>query len=330
MAATACTAQLPLGSQFLSGVPGITMEMSQNIWVMYESRNHVYWFGSNGNGAYSYDGKTLVRYTTADGLCSDQIRGIQADSMGNVYFDTPKGVSKYDGKRFVTLKPEHSTSNQWMLQTGDLWFKGNGDVVGAYRYDGSNLYKLNFSELDGRKYDRECAVYSIYRDYNGHMWFGTEKGGVARYNGKKLEWIVEDELKHLKDGRVPAIRSILRDVDGWYWLSHIAYRYKVSTGAGGRMVYQKARYVTDLQRAKMQLPYYTSAVVDGQTIWMTTYNEGVWRCDSGNLTQYPLTYNGRKVLPISVYKDRSDHIWVTTDNAGVYVLRDDKFVRFVP
>ena len=96
------------------------------------------------------------------------------------------------------------------------------------------------------------------------------------------------------------------------------------------MTYHKAECVSDLQRAKMDLPYYTSAVTDGGKIWMTAYNEGVWRYGNGILTQYPLTYSGQKVLPISVYKDRGGHIWVTTDNAGVYVLKNDKFVRFVP
>ena len=52
------------------------------------------------------------------------------------------------------------------------------------------------------------------------------------------------------------------------------------------MTYHKAECVSDLQRAKMDLPYYTSAVTDGGKIWMTAYNEGVWRYGNGILTQY--------------------------------------------
>ncbi len=325
-----CTAQLPLGSHLLSGVPGITKEISQSIWVMFEGKDHVYWLGSNGSGAYRYDGKNLIQYTTADGLCSNQIRGIQADSMGNIYFDTPKGVSKYDGKRFETLKPVRPAKNSWVLHGGDLWFNGNGETAGACRYDGKTLYQLEFADVDGRKYSSSHAVYSIYRDDKGHIWFGTLTGGVARYDGKKLAWIVEDELKALKDGRAPAIRSVLQDSEGWYWLSHVVYKYRVNSAADGRMTYQKTKCVSDRQRAKLELPYYTSAVADGGKVWMTNYNEGVWLYEGGTLTQYPLTGNGPKVRPIYVYKDRGGHIWVCTDNAGVYVWRNNEFVRFVP
>jgi ligand-binding sensor domain-containing protein len=61
-----------------------------------QKENH--WFGSNGKGIYYLDGNELKLFTTIDGLVNDTIRGIQEDKDGNIYIETPKGISKFDGK----------------------------------------------------------------------------------------------------------------------------------------------------------------------------------------------------------------------------------------
>jgi len=312
--------------------PGrVVKETDPSIWNIYESRNHVYWFGSDGHGAYSYDGKTLKQYTKADGLCSDRIRRIQEDSIGNIYFDTPEGISKYDGRQFVTLKPVQSAQNHWTLQDGDLWFTLNGVLTGACRYDGEHLYQLNFSELDDqRTYNQDYDVYSIYRSAQGHLWFGTASGGVARYDGRKLEWITERELLTLEDGRVPGVRSIWQDSKGRYWFSNLYYQYTMNEDASGHLAYSKVQCINDQQKAKIDLPYYTSSVAIGDTLWMTYYNEGVWRYDGSTLTRLPVTHNGKTVRPVSLYKDRQGRIWLGTEHTGIFVWNDTAFVQFVP
>jgi ligand-binding sensor domain-containing protein len=40
-------------------------------------------------------------YTTADGVASDHIDCIAADSRGFLWFCTPEGLSRFDGYRFV-------------------------------------------------------------------------------------------------------------------------------------------------------------------------------------------------------------------------------------
>src|SRR5262249_40594037 len=52
-------------------------ELSQNIWSVFQDKNNNYWFGSNGEGVYRYNGKTITNYTTNDGLTDNHLRGIQ-------------------------------------------------------------------------------------------------------------------------------------------------------------------------------------------------------------------------------------------------------------
>jgi ligand-binding sensor domain-containing protein len=79
-------------------------ELDNQIWKIFQDSKGKYWFGSNGKGIYRLDGNELKLFTTIDGLVNDTIRGIQEDKDGNIYIETPKGISKFDGKLFTTLK----------------------------------------------------------------------------------------------------------------------------------------------------------------------------------------------------------------------------------
>ncbi len=309
-------------------------ELDKSIWVIFQDSRGYNWYGSNGSGAYWHDGVHLWQYTTLDGLASDQIRGIQEDKKGNIYFDTPDGVSKFDREKFVTLVPVESTTNQWKLDSGDLWFKGNGDVQGAYRYDGDSLYQLEFSEFGAKISGDEYSTYSIYKDRQGNIWFGTLSGGVCRFDGTTLSWLYEHELGELADGRVPGVRSIIEDNDGLFWLSNIISRYRINPDdpdAPGIIQYDKRKGIDSLKHQEyMKLPYFNSAVFDKKTgdLWMSNYNEGVWKYDGGKLTHYPIKDGQTHVFIVSIYKDRNGMLWLATDNVGVYKWNGRKFEKF--
>src|SRR5262245_27334675 len=78
-------------------------ELGKSVMYVFQAKNNDYWFGSNDRGVYRYDGKSLVNFTTKDGLVSNRIRGVQEDKAGNVYFTTYEGISKFDGQTFTTL-----------------------------------------------------------------------------------------------------------------------------------------------------------------------------------------------------------------------------------
>ncbi|MFM7089638.1 MAG: two-component regulator propeller domain-containing protein, partial [Bacteroidota bacterium] len=95
-----------LVSFFLSNSYDIGVDVTQidkTIWTIYQDKKSNYWFGSKENGVYYYDGQRLKHITTKNGLVSNEIRGIQEDANGNIFFDTEKGVSKFDGHNFKTL-----------------------------------------------------------------------------------------------------------------------------------------------------------------------------------------------------------------------------------
>jgi hypothetical protein len=123
----------------------IVSELDKAVFYVFQAKNNDYWFGSNDRGVYRYNGKTLISFTMKDGLRSNQIRGIQEDKAGNIYFTTYEGISRFDGQIFTTLSVSaNSAATDWKLQPDDLWFVGAPDAGAVYRYDGQSLHRLEF------------------------------------------------------------------------------------------------------------------------------------------------------------------------------------------
>lgn len=317
----------------------IVSKINDNVWVIYQDLKGNYWFGTNGQGVYYYNGEFIKQYTVADGLVSNQIRGIQEDRFGDIYFDTPEGISKFKDSAFFTLIPIHSSRNNWKLQPNDLWFKGNYDDNSVYRYDGDSLYHLKLPEYDDIQMDdtpySPYATYSIYKDLRGTIWFGTLTAGVYTYNGS-WSWIAEKELVVLDDGRVPGVRSIVEDKDGNFWFSNILSRYSIhsqnDTSVDMGFNYQKIPgIVLSEEEQNMKFPYYISATVDHESedLWMVTYDEGVWKYDGTDMIQYLIKEGKRNVHLFCIYKDNEGTLWLGTDN-GIYRFNGSIFKKFHP
>ena len=322
----------------------IVEKIDNKIWAIYQDQKNNYWFGSNGNGVFIYDGKQLKRYTTKDGLIDNHIREIQGDNFGNVFIGTPNGVSKYDGTRFTTLKPITSPSNKWKSAPNDLWFNCNGNHI--YRYDGKNIYELQLPEQDLKKAfgmevkgvpfkemnNSPYAVYGIDKDKSGNIWFGTVTAGAFRYDGKSFLWIGEKELSMLPDGRVPGVRSMLEDKDGNFWLSNFTSKYKISdTDAVAK--YEKLKGI-DKSNEHLQGRisfFFNSGLSDNKgDLWVTTYSQYVWKYDGNKLLNWEIKSGETEALSISIYEDDQGVLWVGTDNVGVYKFNGDTFEKFEP
>ncbi|MCB9298419.1 MAG: hypothetical protein H6559_35705, partial [Lewinellaceae bacterium] len=79
-------------------------ELDPKANLIFQDRQNNYWFGSKDKGVYKYDGKSLLLFTSEDGLCGYAVLSAQEDKLGNLYFDTSEGVCRFDGRQFSTLE----------------------------------------------------------------------------------------------------------------------------------------------------------------------------------------------------------------------------------
>lgn len=342
---TSCNGQKPSG--VANGTIGDTVsELDASILIVYQDKKNNFWFGSRVQGVYKYDGKNIIHFTRKDGLCSDGIWGIQEDKFGNIYFDTQEGVSKFDGRSFNTLPVSPADENKWELAQDDLWFKGNWNENGPYRYDGKSLFHLKFPkhylEDEVRRSTPNATwspygLYTLYKDRKEIIWFGTSNVGICRYDGKSVSWLYEKQLTETPEGGSFGIRSIFEDKEGKFWFCNTRYRYNISptnlTEQGKTLVkYKREKGIDNLKAPDgKDMIYFMSVVEDAiGDLWMVSHNQGVWRYDGKNVTHYPVKDGSKDITLFSIYTDRQGELWLGTHDAGAYKFNGKTFEKFKP
>jgi ligand-binding sensor domain-containing protein len=318
----------------------VVTKLGNRLWYVFQDKKNNYWFGSNGEGVYRYDGKTVVNFTTKNGLANDTIRQIQEDKLGNIFITTFGGINKFDGKTFTTLQP--IKSKEWKLEENDLWFNILGKKNdGIYRYDGKNLYNLEFPKhyLHDEIYPRivnsffsPYEVYCIYKDRKGAMWFGTSVFGACRFDGQSVKWMYEEDLTETPRGGSFGIRSIFEDKEGLFWICNTWHRYIFDfekTKKSDRLQYQKTNGIGDAKTfGGDKCVYYSYIVEDNQgAIWLNTWDQGVFKYDGKNITNYPVKNGEKTVNLVSMYKDNSGNLWLGSNEDGAYKFNGKAFER---
>ena len=320
---------------------GVTVtQIDKTIWTIYQDKKSNYWFGSKENGVYYYNGQRLKHITTKNGLVSNEIRGIQEDANGNIFFDTEKGVSKFDGHTFKTLQMANPDSplNNWVLKPDDLWFRIGSTKNGAYRFDGKYLHYLKFptspQEITFYKNNpnsslKPYGLYTIYKDRKGFMWFGTASLGVCRYDGKNLNWHYEEQLQTTPNGGDFGTRAIFEDKNGKFWINNTRFRYVIETYGNKPITFKKENGIGYLNKTnKMEFPFFLSVTEDNKgNLWLATYENGVYKYNGKELIHYPIKDGETDVLLFTIYKDNKGVLWLGTHNAGAFTFNGSSFER---
>lgn len=125
-------------------------------------------------------------FTTADGLAHDRVRRIVRDSRGFLWFCTAGGLSRFDGRRFVSYSEQDglpaSTLNDLLENPdGTYWLATNG--AGLVRYDPAPASRASVRGTGARftpfTIGGEPAANranQLFRDLEGRLWIGTDAG----------------------------------------------------------------------------------------------------------------------------------------------------------
>jgi ligand-binding sensor domain-containing protein len=197
---------------------GLQLKYSSGIVSIFEDNKGRFWFGSHKEGVCLWIGNELRYFTTKDGLSDNQIRTIQEDQAGVVWFDTGNGITSFDADGFEirTNKERKSAilpgAKAWPTDTEGLWFHGDDathrgfDGQGVYRYDGKTLSFLDLPVPSGVDAQNPYLVTNIAKGKNGTVWYGTYPG-VFRYDGESFTVINDKTVGiHVENERLHAGR----------------------------------------------------------------------------------------------------------------------------
>lgn len=297
----------------------------------------IFWFGSDGDGLFRYDGKRFIRYTKNEGLTDNQVRTIQQDNSGNLWLETGNGVCRYDGSTFTPFPERPAIQIDYFGRTFSgttegLWF---GARDGAFHYDGTSFTFLPLPLDESDKALRRShpganrtaySVYSVLRDKSGNVWFGTEQRGVCRYDGKHFVWRRDKGLN-------VAVRTIYQDRTGNIWFGTNgggAFRYNGKTVTNVTREYGLEN--PDFPKTGKGKPgtlarVWSIAEDTAGNLWFGTIDAGAWRYDGKSLTNVTVKdgLNGNAVL--SILRDTSGTLWFGFDGGGVCSYDGKSFIN---
>ena len=319
--------------------------LSSKIRSMLHDSKGFYWFGSDGDGVYRYDGKGYINFTYENGLGDNQIRSIDEDQKGNIWVGTGMGVSRFDGKKFTRitydetdLSFKNTINPQWASKPGDLWFEASDKREGVYRFNGIslNLLQLPKNKMDGG-FDANktnivspYGVYYIYKDSKGYVWFGTQTLGVCCYTGNSFFWLSDKQLAG------PAVRAIFEDSKGNLWFGNNGgglYKYDgnalqniTELNGLGNIDFTKGKGLNDNPGTMARV--WSINEDNLGDIWIATIDAGVWRYDGKTLVNYSVK-DGLSIPVITlIFKDKKGELWFGSEGAGVFKFDGSKFYAF--
>ena len=149
------------------------------------------WISTAGNGVFKFDGKNWQKFTTKEGLYSDNVCYCVPDDKGNIWAAHFKGgVSVYDGNSWKSFK------------MGENFYAPNITSLDAVSLGGALGSGGNWSNFPSK----------IVIDKNGQIWYACTGGGLFVYDGSL--WKQIQELSHNSS------IEILKDSKGNIWFTN--------------------------------------------------------------------------------------------------------------
>ncbi len=218
-------------SQDVSPETGFPSAETEAIVSIIQDSKGDFWLGTDGSGAYHFDGETFTSFLKYKGrihpsnnVYNNCIQSILEDNDGNIWFtsQTHGGISRYNGKVFTHFTKEDGLSDDMIFSSfkdkdGSLWFGTLDNGLISYNKGSFNF----FNENNGLNNN---MVSCFYQDKTGKLWIGSfRESTVSWFDGENFISVPFD-----KEQKLVEIRFITEDKDGNIWFGGrygILWRY---------------------------------------------------------------------------------------------------------
>ncbi|MCK4853700.1 MAG: GAF domain-containing protein, partial [Bacteroidales bacterium] len=176
---------------------------------------------------------------------------------------------------------------------GNIWMGSNGN--GLIKYSKNSFISFDFEHIIN-----DNVVRRFYQDSHGDMWFGLAGTGIVHYDGTTFTPFDKEDYPGINNVRgfveIGPDLMLLASINGLYHFDKRSIR-EVSALYG------------------LEPGQYTDLLVDGDTIWLSTINNGVSKIVNGLSTTYNRQSGDlQSNILNSIVKDSKGNIWFCANN----------------
>jgi ligand-binding sensor domain-containing protein len=274
-------------------------------------RDRNLWFASTGEGLLRVNGRTVDRFTSKQGLSSDQVNTLYEDRNGNLWVGTlGGGLDRFQEGAFTTYAIEEGLAAdpvQSVMQdsSGDVWATTG---AGLSRIRGNKV--RTFTVADGLP---SHEMISLFEDHARNLWVGTGDGLVRIRDERVVETVAGPQGMPRYQ-----ITGIYEDHQHRLWLAT----------RGGGVVRYAAGEVRSYTKADGMLDDFVFSLIGGPrgTVWAgTRYGLDTIHQDRiGSVVKNALN----DVLILSLYYDAQKILWIGTNGHGLFRRRNGVLEQF--
>lgn len=277
------------------------------IWTIYK------WYLSNNpkeeTGVQRYKNGVRTRFTKADGLADDSVRGITLDPSGNIWVAGKRGISKFDGVNWKSFTIQDTATDRREFtaiacdSSGLIWTTSCITTIVRKIFD--NLYQ----------WDKQPAIHS----FDGEKWTTYWPNAAFRLPAGDLLHIEADGSGKVyalgPQTTVPPTYGL-----GFYIFENDAWK---SYNLSGHSQASKSKQPTGMSVAPDHSVWVTFAFPDDSKLIsgnVHRYFEGTW-------TGYDTTNGIRGNTSPTLAVDPQGRVWLGSnawDKPGVVILENGK------
>jgi signal transduction histidine kinase/ligand-binding sensor domain-containing protein len=152
-------------------------------WCIHEDSHGALWFGTDSGLLRYQDGK-VRRFSTADGLPSDDVKTVIEGRDGSFWAGTYGGLARLNGERFVAYAERDGLASNhirslYIDDSGTLW-------IGTYDGGLSRFHDSKFTNYTTATGLFSNGVFKILEDAHQNFWMSSNQG-IYRVSRRQLE-----------------------------------------------------------------------------------------------------------------------------------------------
>lgn len=299
------------------GVVTARLPLSQPVrqyWTLTEDTTGAIWLPAVDAGVFRIQPDGQVKhFLKPDGLPhSGGTRTVYASADGSIWIGSGVGgLASFRPPRFRHLGEAEGLGDRVILTLAPL---RDGRVllpmygVGLAYFNGSNTVPVGTSSPI-----QTPAIRSVLRRADGSIWFGTFGKGLLRLDGSQLTTVTNAIFAANEN-----ISALFEDSHNRLWIG--------SDRQGGYL--EDGQYHTvPLKREKFDRGTTFFAEHSDGTLVLARQNQ-VWAFGPAGLEPKPLVELPKDRVITTTMVDKSDRLWLGTENQGLYGLKKGELVRF--